>query len=269
MAMKTIPLQTTKILAKVEDHVGWLVINNPERRNAVSLEMWQGLADATAAFESDPEVRVVVIHGEGGKSFAAGADISEFAKHRANAEQKKQYGEISTRGYLGLSSLSKPLIAMIQGSCVGGGLALALSADLRFASPGSRFGVPAAKLGLGYDYPGLARLARLVGPSVAKDILFSARFLDADEALRVGIINFVVPEGQLEEQVRNYANRVAVNAPLTVHAVKAAIRVFEGYSDTPAAAELDALVDRCFNSADYKEGREAFMEKRTPHFQGR
>lgn len=271
MNTRTIALQTGKILARVEDHVGWLTVNQPERRNAVSLEMWQGLADATAAFESDPDVRVVVMHGAGGKSFAAGADISEFAKNRSNAEQKKHYGEISARAHHGLASLSKPLIAMIQGFCIGGGLALALKADLRFASPGSSFGVPAAKLGLGYDYPGLAALARLVGPSVAKDIMFSARFLEADEALKTGLINFVVDETQLEEHVRAYANRVAANAPLTVHAAKAAIREFERYSDADdsAAAELDALVNRCFDSEDYKEGREAFMEKRTPQFHGR
>jgi len=269
MAVRSIPLQTTKILARVEDHVAWLTFNHPERRNAVSLEMWQGLADATAAFEADPDVRVVVVHGAGGKSFAAGADISEFAKYRSNAEQKEQYGAISARAHAGLSGLSKPLIGMIQGYCIGGGLALALSADIRFASPGSRFGIPAAKLGLGYDYPGLAKLARLVGPSVAKDIMFSARFLEADEALKVGLINRVVDESEIEAHVREYANRVAANAPLTVHAAKAAIRVFENYSNDPAAAELNTLVNRCFNSEDYKEGREAFMEKRTPKFRGR
>ena len=269
MSTRTVPLATAKIIAKVEGGVGWLTFNSPERRNAVSLEMWQGMADATAAFEADPEVRVVVMHGAGGKSFAAGADISEFEQHRANAEQKKRYGEISARGHQGLAGLSKPLIAMIQGFCIGGGLAIALSADLRFATPGSRFGIPAAKLGLGYDYAGLATLARLVGPSIARDILFSARFLEADEALRAGLINFVVDEADLESQVREYAGRVAANAPLTVHAAKAAMNVFERYSNHPQAAELKALVDRCFDSEDYKEGRRAFMEKRPPKFTGR
>ena len=269
MNTRSIPLQTTKILARTEDNIGWLTLNNPERRNAVSLEMWHGLADAAAAFEADPDVRAIVIHGAGGQSFAAGADISEFAQHRSNAEQKKKYSEVSARAHQGLSGLSKPLIAMIQGYCVGGGLALALAADLRFASPGSRFGIPAARLGLAYDYPGLAKLARLVGPSVAKDMLFSARLLDAGEARHVGLVNVVADDALLQEQVRDYAGRVAANAPLTVRLAKAATRIFEQYADDPSASELDALMDLCFNSEDYKEGRQAFMEKRKPQFQGR
>ena len=269
MSARPIALDTSKILAEVNDGVGWLTFNNPARRNAVSLEMWQGLAQATSAFEADPEVRVVVLRGAGGRSFAAGADISEFEQHRANAEQKKRYGELAAGGHRGLAKLSKPLIAMIQGFCIGGGLAIALSADLRFATPGSRFAIPAAKLGLGYDYPGLAALARLVGPSATKDILFSARMLEADEALRIGLINFVVDDAELESRVREYAARVAANAPMTVHAVKSAMQVFERYSADPGAAEIAALVDACFNSDDYKEGRRAFMEKRTPRFSGR
>ena len=269
MTSRHLALDTGKILAEVSDGVGWLTFNNPERRNAVSLEMWQGLAQATTAFEADPEVRVVVLRGAGGRSFAAGADISEFEQHRANAEQKKRYGELAAGGHRGLAKLSKPLIAMIQGFCIGGGLAIALSADLRFATPGSRFAIPAAKLGLGYDYPGLAALARLVGPSATKDILFSARMLEADEALRIGLINFVVDDAELESRVREYAARVAANAPMTVHAVKSAMQVFERYSADPGAAEIAALVDACFNSDDYKEGRRAFMEKRTPRFSGR
>ena len=269
MTSRHLALDTGKILAEVSDGVGWLTFNNPERRNAVSLEMWQGLAQATTAFEADPDVRVVVLRGAGGRSFAAGADISEFEQHRANAEQKKRYGELAAGGHRGLAKLSKPLIAMIQGFCIGGGLAIALSADLRFATPGSRFAIPAAKLGLGYDYPGLAALARLVGPSATKDILFSARMLEADEALRIGLINFVVDDAELESRVREYAARVAANAPMTVHAVKSAMQVFERYSADPAAAEIAALVDACFNSDDYKEGRRAFMEKRTPRFSGR
>lgn len=265
-----IALQTDKILARVDDDgIGWLSFNNPARRNAVSLEMWQGLGDALAAFEANAAVRVVVLRGEGGKAFAAGADISEFETRRADAEQKKQYGEIASRGQQGLARLTKPLVAMVQGYCIGGGLAIALSADVRFATPGSKFGIPAAKLGLGYDYPGLAALARLVGPSTAKDILFTARHLDADEALRVGLVNFIVDDGDLEARVRAYAAAIAANAPLTVQAAKAAVRLFERYSLNPAADEISAMVDRCFNSDDYKEGRRAFMEKRTPNFVGR
>lgn len=261
---------TPKILTAVEDGVGWITFNHPERRNAMSLEMWQGLGDAAEAFASDPAVRVVVMRGAGGKSFAAGADISEFDQHRANAEQKQRYGEIASRAHVGLSRLAKPLVAMIEGFCIGGGLALALGADVRFATAGSTFGIPAARLGLGYDYDGLAALARLVGPSTAKDLLFSARFLAADEALRVGLVNFVVEPEALEAQVRAYAARIVANAPLTIEAAKAAVRLFETYAaaEPGAAAEVAARVDRCFDSADYQEGRRAFLEKRTPRFQG-
>lgn len=266
-AARSLVLDTDKILARVEDGIGWITFNQPERRNAMSLAMWQGLGDAAEQLQADAQVRVVVMHGAGGKSFAAGADISEFDQHRANAEQKQRYGEIASRGHAGLARLTKPLIAMVEGFCIGGGLALALAADVRFATGASSFGIPAARLGLGYDYEGLATLARLVGPSAAKDMLFSARFLDADEALRLGLINFRVDDGSLEQRVRDYALRIAGNAPLTVHAAKAAVRLFERYS-AQDAHEVDALVDRCFDSADYREGRSAFLEKRPPHFTG-
>jgi enoyl-CoA hydratase/carnithine racemase len=158
---------------------------------------------------------------------------------------------------------------MIQGFCIGGGLAVALNADIRIATEGSKFGIPAAKLGLGYDFPGLATLARLVGPSVARDILFSARFLSADEALRVGLINRVVPEAELESEVRDYCALIAQNAPLTVKAAKAALKEWERDPDDRDLAKIDELVNACFDSDDYKEGRRAFAEKRAPRFQGR
>jgi enoyl-CoA hydratase len=269
MTLRAVPLATGKIVAEVDSGIGWLRINQPERRNAISLEMWQGLSDATAAFEADDAVRVVVMHGVGGRSFAAGADISEFEQQRANAEQKQRYGEIAARGQNGLAQLSKPLVAMVQGYCIGGGLAIALQADVRFAAEGSRFGIPAARLGLGYEYPGLAALARLVGPSVAKDILFSARQIQADEALRIGLVNFVCTAETLETRVRDYAATIAANAPLTIRAAKVAMRVFERYSQRDDADGVTELVNRCFDSDDYREGRQAFMDKRTPRFTGR
>jgi len=268
MSSRTIPLATPKILAEVQDAVGWLTINQPERRNAVSLEMWQGLADAAAAFDADDAVRVVVIQGAGGQAFASGADISEFEQQRADAVNAERYALVSSAARKGLTGLAKPLLALIQGYCMGGGLAIALCADLRFAASDARLGIPAARLGIGYDYPGVAALARLVGPACASDILFSARQLDAAEALRIGLVNFVVDAATLQAQVIDYARRIAGNAPLTVRAAKAAVRVFERHSDNPGAAEVQALVERCFESQDYAEGRRAFRDKRAPQFRG-
>ena len=262
-------LKTTKMLAHVEDGIGWITFNSPERRNAISLEMWEGLGVILESFQNDKDVRVVVMKGAGDKAFVSGADISEFDTKRGSAEQKKQYGEVSANANRWLGKLDKPLIAMIQGFCIGGGLATALSADVRFATPDSTFGIPAAKLGLGYDYGGLKALCNLVGPSRAKDIMFSARFLKVEEALRIGLINFVVSRDELEKEVKDYARMVAANAPLTVKAAKAAAN--EAMKDA-ANRDLDsinAMVNACFDSEDYKEGRVAFKEKRKPSFQGR
>jgi enoyl-CoA hydratase/carnithine racemase len=262
-------LSTTKILAETDGHIGWLTFNQPERRNAMSMEMWQGIAEALDAFQADDSVRVAVMKGAGGRAFVSGADISEFDQHRATAEQKASYGAVTARGNRALRVFDKPLIAMIQGFCIGGGLAIALTADVRIATPGSVFGIPAARLGLGYDYGGIAALARLVGPSVARDILFSARFLPADEALRAGLINRVVDDAELEAAVREYAGLIAQNAPLTVRAAKAALREWEREPADRDLPKVEGLVNACFDSEDYKEGRRAFAEKRTPQFQGR
>lgn len=262
-------LGTERLRAEVQDGIGWIIFNHPERRNAMSLEMWAALGMAAEAFEQDPAVRVVVMRGEGGKAFVSGADISEFEAQRADAAQKQRYDEVARRGQAGLAALGKPLIAMIEGYCVGGGLAIALGADVRIATTEARFAIPAARLGLGYDYRGVAALARLVGPSVAKDLLFSARFVEAGEALRMGLVNALVGREQLATQVLAYARQVADNAPLTVRAAKAAVRHFERSDDGRDSAAVATLVDACFDSADYREGRRAFLEKRLPRFTGR
>ena len=262
-------LKTSKMLASVEEGIGWITFNNPERRNAISLEMWEGLGTILESFQHDTNVRVVIMKGAGDKAFVSGADISEFDSKRGNAEQKKRYGEISANANRWLGKLDKPLIAMIQGFCIGGGLATALSADVRIATEDSTFGIPAAKLGLGYDYGGLKVLCDLVGPSRAKDIMFSARFLDAAEALRIGLVNFVVTRDELEQKVRDYAALMAGNAPLTVRAAKAAVNEAMKDADKRDLTHVNEMVNTCFDSEDYKEGRRAFMEKRKPHFEGR
>jgi enoyl-CoA hydratase len=264
-----IELNTTKILAHVEDGIGWLTFNNPERRNAVSLEMWQALGDAMEAFEADADVRLVVLKGAGDKSFVAGADISEFEKHRANAEQRYEYAKISQRGHRSLRTFTKPLIAMIRGYCIGGGLVIALACDVRFATPASRFGVPAAKLGLGYDYTGVVALSTLVGPARTADIIYSARQFEAAEAMQMGIINFVVDDAELESRVREYAATISSNAPLTIRAAKASLKAYLNYAMLPDYKHIEAMVNQCFDSEDYREGRRAFMEKRKPQFRNR
>ena len=264
----TIELQTERMLAHVEDGIGWMIFNNPARHNALSLEMWQGIGDILEQFEADDAVRVVVMRGAGGKAFVSGADISEFDEKRANAEQKDAYGKIAGRATSWLSKFSKPLIGLIEGYCIGGGLATALSADIRFATPDSKFGIPAAKLGLGYEYEGLAKLARVVGPTRARDIMFSARFMAADEAYDMGLVNFIESRQEIESRCVEYAARIAANAPLTVRTAKAALNTWERGSREEEVAEVRRMVDRCFDSEDYKEGRRAFTQKRTPHFQG-
>lgn len=264
-----ISLRTDKLLAHVSDGVGFITFNQPERHNAMSLEMWQALGDAMEAFEADDSVRAVVLTGAGGKAFVSGADISEFEAQRANEEQRVQYGKVSGRGYSALARSQKPVIAMIRGYCFGGGLVIALAADLRFATSGSKFAVPAAKLGLGYDYPGVAALSRLVGPARCADILYSARHLTAQEALSYGLIEFVTDDEQLEASVRDYVAKIVQNAPLTIRAVKASLQAYARYTQRQDLEEVERMVSACYESEDYREGRRAFMEKRRPEFRGR
>lgn len=261
-------LRTERIRGVINGQIGWLIFNNPARHNALSLDMWQGIADVLRAFGSDPNVRVAIMRGAGGKAFVSGADISEFDQHRANANQRATYGEVAGDANRELARFAKPLLALIEGYCIGGGLATALAADIRIATPDSRFGIPAAKLGLGYEYEGLAKLARIVGPSRARDIMFSARFMDAQEAFAMGLINTILERADIEAEVLAYAHRIAGNAPLTVAAAKAAVNAFERGSQSEEVARVRQLVDGCFNSEDYKEGRRAFREKRTPDFRG-
>jgi enoyl-CoA hydratase/carnithine racemase len=267
---RELDLATQKIIGRIDDDgIGWLIFNQPERHNALSLEMWQGIGDVLETYATDPQVRVAIMRGAGGKAFVSGADISEFDSHRASAEQKDEYGKIAGRANRWLARFDKPFIALIEGYCIGGGLATALSADIRIATPDSRFGIPAARLGLGYEYEGLAKLARIVGPARARDIMFSARFMEAAEAQAMGLINFIHSREDIEARTIEYAERIATNAPLTVQAAKAALNAWERGSQADEVAAVNELVNACFDSQDYKEGRRAFREKRTPDFNGR
>lgn len=264
-----IALPTEKVLARKQDGIGWLTFNQPEKRNAISLVMWEAIGVAIEDFAADPEIRVVVMQGAGGKSFAAGADISEFEKNRADAEGAAEYARRSEASRRAMDALQKPLIAMIQGYCIGGGLAIALRADLRIASEDSKFGVPAAKLGIAYAGESLERLTALVGPGFAKEIMFTGAQFTAAQAFAMGLLNRVVAPEALEETVLGIAAQIAVNAPLSIHASKVSIEQLTGDPAKRDPAKLAALSRACFDSEDYKEGRRAFMEKRKPVFTGR
>jgi enoyl-CoA hydratase/carnithine racemase len=258
-----------KMLSEKRGAVGHMIFNNPERYNAVSLDMWEAAVGILDGFVADDDIRVIVMSGTGGKSFVSGADISKFEKERGSKEAVADYNARIKIVYDKIAALPKPTIAMINGFCLGGGLALAVSCDLRFCSSKSRFGLPAARLGLGYPFEGLKRLVATVGVGQAKDIVFSARKLPSDEALRIGLVQQVVEEDDLEKTVFDYAETVAGNAPLTVGAMKYIIGETQKDAEERDMAQCQAMVDACFASEDYIEGRRAFMEKRPPEFKGR
>jgi len=260
--------QSDKVLSRKEGRVGTLIFNNPERRNAVSLDMWEAAGRIMEEFARDDDVRVVVITGAGGKAFVSGADITRFEKERDNEAAQARYSAIVTKANDLIYDFPKPTIAMIRGYCLGGGLGLAVCCDLRIASDDSRFGIPAAKLGVGYGFAGIKRLADLVGPSFTKEIFYTARQFDAAEALAMGLINRAVPAEKLEAYVKDYTDTISANAPLTVNGVKFIANQTAVDADKRDLDRCAALVKRCFDSQDYIEGRRAFMEKRKPAFTG-
>jgi enoyl-CoA hydratase/carnithine racemase len=260
--------KTDKMLSRKEGGVGFLTFNNPERHNAVSLEMWEAAAGILEEFKNDKNIRVVVLSGAGGKAFVSGADISKFESERSSKDAVERYNVAVDKANTAVYEFPKPTIAMIRGYCIGGGVGLALCCDLRICSDNSKFGVPAAKLGLGYGFTGIKKLVDVVGPSFAKEIFYTARQFTAPEALAMGLVNRMLPEAELEKYVADYAATISGNAPMTVDAVKFIVGETvkpESKRDLKKAADLVAA---CFASSDYIEGRKAFMEKRKPAFTG-
>ena len=245
-----------------------IVFNNPARHNAVSLAMWQATDEAITAAQADAATRVLIVTGAGGKAFVSGADISKFESERASEEAVRTYNETSDRVYSRLHAFPKPTIAAIQGYCVGGGVALASCCDIRIATEGSRFAIPAAKLGLGYAYKGIRRLVDVIGPSFTKELFFTARQFSAADAAMMGLVNRVVPEADFAKYVQEYVETIAGNAPLTVAQVKHTVNeVVKDPADRDLAT-VERMIAACFASADYKEGRTAFLEKRPAAFKG-
>ena len=257
-----------KMLSAKNDGLGLITFNQPEKRNAMSVEMWEGLGQILDEFREDHSVRVVILTGAGNKAFVSGADISQFDKHRANADAQREYDKLTSAGRASLDSFPKPVIARIRGFCLGGGLGIAMQADLRIAAIGSQFGIPAARLGIGYGFDMVRRLVSLVGHANARMMLYTGSRIDAAEAERIGLVNRTVADQDLSDTVVDIARAIADNAPLSIAASKLAIA--QSLRD-PADRDMEKVnraLAACFDSADYREGRAAFREKRAPRFQG-
>ena len=260
---------TERIVAEKQGPIGWITFNNPARRNAISVDMWEAIPAVLERYESDPEIRVIVLTGSGDKAFVSGADISQFENQRSSAEGVQRYEEISEGAQLRLQSSDKPVVAMIRGYCLGAGINIALASDLRFASDDARFGVPAARVGLGYRVSSTKNLVDTVGAANARYMLITARQFSAAEAHAMGLAHAVVPAGELAALAMETCAAIACNAPLTMRTGKRVIRELLKSPGEFDAAGCTALVKQCFESQDYVEGRRAFMEKRTPVFTGK
>jgi len=252
-----------------EGAIGWLVLDNPARLNAISSDMWRSFPEGMRQFDADPDVRVVILRGEGEKAFAAGADISEFDKARETAGKVSAYDRLLDEALHALQGSDKPVISMIRGYCMGGGVEISLACDLRYCADDAQFAIPAARLGLGYGLDGTKRLIDTVGHANAREIFFTGRRYSASEALAIGLVNRVLPVAELEAFVRAIAGGIADNAPLTIAASKTLIEEFVKPTGAPDFSRSLAAIERCAVSEDYLEGRKAFMEKRKPRFRGR
>jgi enoyl-CoA hydratase len=261
-------MTSEKMLSRVEEGVGYITFNNPEKHNAVSIEMWDALEKILDEFRSSKDIRVIVLNGAGGKSFVSGADISKFDKERSSKEAVLSYNKRTQKVYELLETFPKPTIAMIDGYCIGGGLNLAVCCDIRICSEKSKFAMPAAKLSLGYPFSSIKRLFDVMGPGMAKHFMFTAEKISASEALACGLVQKLVSEDNIETYVRDYALTISRNAPLTIKAMKQiGIEILKN-PDERDLLLCEQLASACFDSEDYKEGRKAFMEKRKPNFKG-
>ncbi|QQO20849.1 enoyl-CoA hydratase/isomerase family protein [Bradyrhizobium diazoefficiens] len=258
-----------KILKHAAGGVGVITFNNPDKRNAMSLEMWEGFGEALTALRDDETVRVVILRGAGGKAFVSGADIGQFEKVRHNAAASEEYSKRSAAQRALLADYPKPTIACIQGFCLGGGMQVAMLADIRIAAHSSQFGIPAARLGIAYGYDGLRHLVSLVGPSWARLLMYTGMRIDCSEALRIGLVERVFPDDQLWGETMEIAQTISGNAPLAIKAAKITIAQVLKDESQRDMDMIKTIGNSCMDSEDFREGRQAFMEKRRPKFQGR
>lgn len=258
-----------ELITRRDNAVGWIIFSNPGKYNAVSQDMWLALPKAIAGFDADPEVRLLVITGDGDKAFISGADISQFEKARGSADAQAVYNQAVVDAYEAPVKCSKPVVAKIRGICMGGGLGLAAACDIRFAAEDAVFRMPAGRLGLGYNYTGIKRFVQILGAAGTADIFFSARKFNAADALAMGFVNRVLPLADFDREVAAYCRMVAENAPLTLAAAKFTIRQTGLDPEARDLGQVARMIEACFDSEDYREGRRAFMEKRTPNFKGK
>ena len=258
-----------KIVVETRERIGWITFDNPDKRNAMSLAMWQDLAGCIAAAEQNEEIRVLALTGSGGKAFVSGSDVSSFGAQRNTPEAVASYNAAVETALSALASFAKPSVAIISGYCIGGGVSIAAACDLRFAEADASFAVPAGKLGVGYSRHQIERLQMLVGPSLVRDLIFTARRMDATEAQARGLLDVVVDKQAFAERIADRLSAISGNAPLTLRAAKRASQNASLPFDKRDDVGVDRAIADCFASADYKEGQAAFAEKRQPVFSGR
>ena len=260
---------TEKVIGLSAGPIGWIVINNPARRNAMSRAMWETVPPLLDTLCALPDTRLIVVTGAGGKAFISGADISEFEKQRASLDANKAYDEAAGAAFGAFADCILPTIAMVRGPCIGGGLATAISCDIRIATDTSIFGIPAAKLGVGYQFDGIQRLMSLIGPARTKQLMYTAEFYKAERAVAMGLIDEAMEAEALEPRLYELAGMIAANAPLSIRAAKLAVDEAVKDPDLRNTAKVQAAIDAAWSSDDVKEGHRAFLEKRKANFTGK